>query len=67
MQLRGPSLTTVFYIFSPFERLFVPNLKTNVRGRNLGSNEGAIEAVDEHLGPGRRLFNFEGIEGISEV
>ena len=31
-----------FYLF--------PNLKTNLNGRNFGSNEGVIDAVDGYLG-----------------
>ena len=33
-----------------------PNLKTNLSGRNFGSNEGIIDAVDAVGGPGRRLL-----------
>ena len=60
MQLRDPSSSPVYSIFSPFGLLF-PNLKTNLHGRNFRSNEGIKDAVDEYLsGPGRGFY-FEGI------
>ena len=37
-----------------------PNLKTHFRGRNSGSNEGIINAVDECLGDQVEGFYFEG-------
>ena len=45
---RGSS-SPIFSKFSPFGLLF-PSLKTNLRGRNFGSNEGVIHAIDEYLG-----------------
>ena len=43
----------------PHSYLF-PNLKTNLHGRNFGSNEGIIDAVDEYLGDQEEGFYFEG-------
>ena len=40
-----------FYLF--------PKLKTNLRGRNFGSNESVIDAVNEYLGD-QDEDNFEG-------
>ena len=42
-----------FYLF--------PNLKSNLRHRNFGNNEGTIDAVDEYLGDQEESFYFEGI------
>ena len=38
-----------------------PNLKTDFYGRNFGSNEVIIDAVDEYLGDQEEGFYFEGI------
>ena len=38
-----------------------PNLKTNLSGRNFGSNEGTIDAVAEYLGEQEEGFYFEGV------
>ena len=37
-----------------------PNLKTSLRGRNSGSNEGGIDAVDTYLGDQEEGFHFDG-------
>ena len=47
-----------FYLF--------PNLKTNLRGRNFGSNEGVIDAVDEYLGDQEDAFYFEEISKLEQ-
>ena len=47
--------------FHPF-----PNLKTNFRGRNFGSNEGVRDAVDEYLGDQEEGFYFEGISILEQ-
>ena len=41
---------------APLDFCLFPNLKTNLSGRNFGSNEGIIDAVDAVGGPGRRLL-----------
>ena len=64
MQLWGPSSSPIFSRFSPFN-LF-PNLKTNLRGRNFGSNEGIIDAVDKYLEDQEEGFYFEGISKLEK-
>ena len=47
----SPDLTTLdFCLF--------PNLKTNLCGRNFGSNEVVIDAIDEYLGDQEENFYF---------
>ena len=52
-------------LFSPYLALsdfyLFPTLKTNLHGRNFGSNEGVIDAVDEYFGDQEEGFYFEGI------
>ena len=43
-----------------------PNLKTNLRGRNFGSNEGVINAVDEYFGDHDDGFHFKGISKLEQ-
>ena len=43
-----------------------PNLKTNLHGRNFGSNEGIIDAVDEYLGNQEEGFYFERISRLEQ-
>ena len=38
-----------------------PNLKTNLIGRNFGSNEGIIDTVEKYLGNLEEGFDFERI------
>ena len=47
-----------FYLF--------PNLKTNLRGRNFGSSEGVIDAVDEYLDGQEEVFYFEEISTLEQ-
>ena len=47
-----------FYLF--------PNLKSNLRHRNFGNNEGTIDAVDEYLGDQEESFCFEGIRKLEQ-
>ena len=47
-----------FYLF--------PKLKTNFRGRNFGSNDGVIDAVNEWLGDQDEDFYFEGISKLEQ-
>ena len=47
-----------FYLF--------PKLKTNIRGRNFGSNEGVIDAVNEYLADQEKDFYFEGISKLEQ-
>ena len=56
----------VFSRFSPFGLLSVPNLKTNLHGRNFASNEGIIDAVNEYLGDQEEGFYFEGIGKLEQ-
>ena len=42
------------------------NLKTNLCGRNFGSNEGITDAVDEYLGDQEEGFYFEGISKLKQ-
>ena len=59
MQLRGPSSSPYSLDLAPSDIYLFPNLKTNFRGRNLGSNEGVIDAADEYLGDQDKGFYFE--------
>ena len=43
-----------------------PNQETNRRGRNLGSNEAVIDAVDEYLKDQQQGFYFEGISKLEQ-
>ena len=61
MQLRGPSSFPESADLAPSDFYLFPNLKTNLRGRNLGSNEGVMDAVDEYLGYQEESSCFEGI------
>ena len=47
-----------FYLF--------PKLKSHLRGRQYGSNEGVIEAVNEYLGDQEKTFYFEGIRKLEQ-
>ena len=51
-------LTSDIYLF--------PNQKTNFRGRNFGSNENVMGAVDEYLGDQEEGFYFEGISKLEQ-
>ena len=42
-----------------------PSLKTNLCGRNFGSNKGIID-VDEYLGDKEEGFYFEGISKLEQ-
>ena len=46
---------------APSDSILFPKLKTNLHGRNFGSNEGVIDAVNEYLGDQDEDFYFEGI------
>jgi hypothetical protein len=46
-----------FYLF--------PKLKTKLRGRRFGSNEGVMEAVNEFFEDQSREFYFEGLKKLS--
>ena len=43
-----------------------PKLKTNLRGRNFGSNEGNIDAVIEYLGDQDEDLYFEGMNKLEQ-
>ena len=43
-----------------------PKLKSYLRGTQYGSNEGVIEAVNEHLGDQERASYFEGIRKFEQ-
>ena len=51
---------------SPSDFYLFPNLKTNLRGRNFGSGECVIDAVDEYLGDQVEGFSFEGISNLEQ-
>ena len=50
----------------PSDFCLFPNLKTNLRGRNFGSNEGVIDAVNEYLGDLEEGFYFEQISKLEQ-
>ena len=59
LPLYSPDLAHAdFYLF--------PNLKTILRVRNSGSNEGVIDAVDEYFGIQEEGFYFEWISKLEE-
>ena len=66
MQLRGPSSSPVFSNLASSNLFQFPNLKTNIRGKNLGSNKGAKDAVDEYLGHQEDGFCFTGISKLKK-
>ena len=66
MQLRGPSSSPVFSNRASSNLFQFPNLKTNIRGKNLGSNKGAKDAVDEYLGHQEDGFCFTGISKLKK-
>ena len=43
-----------------------PNLTTNLQGRNFGSNEGVIDAVDEYLGKQEEGYYFERMSRLEQ-
>jgi hypothetical protein len=47
-----------FYLF--------PKLKTKLRGRRFGSNEGVMEAVNEFFEDQSREFYFEGLNKLEQ-
>ena len=51
---------------APSDFYLFPKLKTNLRGRNFGSNEGVIDAVNEYLGDQDEDFYFEGISKLEQ-
>ena len=51
---------------APSDLYLFPNLKTNLHGRNFGSNEGVTDAVDEYLGNQEESFYFEGINKLEQ-
>ena len=51
---------------APSDFYLFPNLKTNLRGRNFGSNEGVIDAVNEFLGNQDEDFYFQGISKLEQ-
>ena len=48
----------------PLWTYLFPNLKTNLRGMNFGSNEGVIDAVDEYLEDQEEGFYFDRISRL---
>ena len=48
-------------------RLLFSNLKSDLRGRNFGSNEGVIDAFDEYLGDQEESFYFKGISDWNSI
>ena len=52
---------------TPSDFFLFPCLKTKLRGKNFGSNEGVIDAVDEHLEDQEEGFYFEGISKLDSV
>ena len=42
------------------------NLRTNLCGRNFGSKESVIDAIDEYLGDQEEGFYFEGIRKLEQ-
>ena len=58
--LFSPDLATLdFYLF--------PHLKTELRGENIGINEGVIDSVDGYLGDQEEGFFFEEICKLEEL
>ena len=51
---------------APLDFYLLPNWKTNLCGRNFGSNEDVIDAVDEYLGDQEEHFYFEGISKLQQ-
>ena len=51
---------------APSDFYLFPKLKTNLRGRNFGSNEGDIYAVNGYLGDQDEVFYFEGISKLKQ-
>ena len=51
---------------APLDFYLFPNLKTNLPGRNFGSNEGIIDAVEEYLRDQEEYFSFEGISKLEQ-
>ena len=51
---------------APSDFYLFPKLKTNLHGRNLESNEGVIDAVNEYLGDQDEDFYFEGISKLEQ-
>ena len=66
MQLGGPSSSTIFSRFSLFGLLF-RNLKTNLHGRNFGSNEGVTDIVDEYLEDKASILKVNSVEECIEA
>ena len=75
MQLRGPSTSQCSFkvlphpLYSPdlapLDFCLFPDLKTNLCGRNFGSNEGIIDIVDGYLGDQEKDY-FEGISKLEQ-
>ena len=57
-----------FSRFSPFRHLSVSKSEnSNLHGRNFGSSEGIIDAVDEYLGDQEEGFCFKEISKLNRV
>ena len=51
---------------APSDFYLFPKLKTNICGRNVGSNEGATDAINEHLGDQDEDVYFIGISKLEQ-
>ena len=52
--------------YSPSDFYLFPKLKSHLRCTQYGSNEGAIEAVNEYLGDQENAFYFEGTRKLEQ-
>ena len=60
-------LNPVFSRLTPSGFYLFRNLNTNLRGRNFGSNEVVIDAVDEQFGDQEEGFYFEGKHKLEQL
>ena len=51
---------------APSDFYLFPQLKSNLRGTQYGSNEGVTEAVNEYLRDQEKAFYFEGIRKLEQ-
>ena len=51
---------------APSDFFLFPRLKSHLNGIQNGSNEGAIEVVNEYLGDQEKAFYFEGIRKLEQ-